>query len=460
MLISGNFDMRDLFVSPARRVGPLRCACLLLLVAALAGCGSDGGGQQAGAQQQKPALPVDIKTVQAHSVDVFSEYPGRVEGKRTVQVLARVEGILEKRLYEEGQIVKNGQLLYTIDPKPFQATVNQRKAERASARASLDQAQRQWKRVRQLYKADAISEAERDQGLSELETSRAAVQQAQANLDSAEIDLGYTKVHAPLTGVTSLRETDEGSLVSNGTRLTTITQLDPVYVLFALPEDDAIARNKALSLMGAETADDKTREATIILPNGDEFPVKGVVDFTQSTINPDTGTVQLRASVENAGNALMPGRYVRTRIRLETRQDALVVPNIAISDGRQSTQVYIVSDDNKAKAVEVELGPNVADGRIINKGLSAGDRVIVSGLGQIQPDADVKIKQGDAGKDGAPAGNDSNSQGSKMGSNERSADDSSALLAGIDQPSLRLSPRADLQLPYPNAYAANRDQDR
>jgi len=446
--------MRDSYHARAHRAGKLRAACAFFVIAALAGCGSGGGEQQAG-QQEKPPLPVDIKTVQPHKVDVFSEYPGRVEGKRTVQVLARVEGILEQRHYEEGQIVKQGQLLYTIDPKPFQATVNQRKAELASARASLDQARRQWARLRELYRADAVSQAERDQGLSELETSRAAVQQAQANLDSAQIDLGYTKVNAPLSGVTSLRETDEGSLVTNGTQLTTITQLDPVYVLFALPEDDAIARNKAMSMMGEQTRDAATREATIILPTGDEFPVKGVVDFTQSTINPDTGTVQLRASVKNTDNALMPGRYVRARIRLETRTDAIVVPNVAISDGRQSTQVYTVSQDNKAKAVEVELGPNVADGRIINKGLSAGDRVIVSGLGQIQPDAPVKIKQGEGQKG---KGADASSQSSSMSQNR--GDDASSALAGIAHPSLRLSPRADLQPRFDNAYAANRDQDR
>ncbi|WP_353250172.1 efflux RND transporter periplasmic adaptor subunit [Salinisphaera sp. T31B1] len=430
--------------------------CVVVGLIALAGCGNSDG-QQGGQAQQSPPIPVDVKAVQPHSVDVFSEYPGRVEGKRTVQVLARVEGILEKRHYEEGQIVKKGQLLYTIDPKPFQATVNQRKAELASAKASLDQAQRQWSRVRQLYKVDAVSEAERDQALSELETSRAAVQQAQANLDSAQIDLSYTKVNAPLTGVTSLRETDEGSLVSNGTRLTTITQLDPVYVLFALPEDDAIARNKALSMMGGESTDDKTREATIILPNGDTFPVTGTVDFTQSTINPDTGTVQLRAVVENTGNALMPGRYVRARIRLETRQDALVVPNVAVSDSQQSTQVYVVSDDNKAKAVKVELGPNVADGRIINKGLSAGDRVIVSGLGQVQPDAPVKVKQGGDNQGDAPA-NGAQGDSSSMGARGDNRDDA---LAAVDWRELRLSGAESLSRRHGTGYyASNRDQGR
>ncbi|GAB3681291.1 efflux RND transporter periplasmic adaptor subunit [Salinisphaera aquimarina] len=416
---------------PAGRAFGLRVVCALAVMLALTACGSSSGEQQQ--PQQPPPIPVDVTTVQPHTVDVYAEYPGRVEGKRTVQVLARVEGILEKRHYTEGQVVKEGQLLYSIDPKPFQATVNQRKAELASANASLNQAQRQYNRVQHLYKVNAVSAAERDQALSDLETSRAAVQQAKANLDSAQIDLGYTKVNAPLTGATSLREIDEGSLVSNGTQLTTITQLDPVYVLFALPEDDAIARGKALSEMGSESSDEATREATIILPNGQPFPVKGVVDFTQSTINPDTGTVQLRAVVKNTNNALMPGRYVRARVRLETRKNALVVPNIAISDGRQSTQVYVVKN-GKAEAVDVELGPDVEGGRLINKGLSANDKVIISGLGQVKPDAPVQIKQAQ-NEGSAPAGAGDATDAADTGSTSQGG---RSAVADIDDSTLRL----------------------
>jgi membrane fusion protein (multidrug efflux system) len=323
---------------------------------------------------------------------------------------------------------------------------------------------------------DAVSEAERDDSLSQLETSRASVQQAQANLDAAQIDLGYTKVKAPLTGVTSLRDVDEGALVSNGTQLTTITQLDPVQVLFALPEDDAIARNKALAAMGAQRTSDRTREATIILPGGDEFPAKGVVDFTQSTINPETGTVQLRAVVENANNALMPGRYVRARIRLDTRHNAVVVPNVAISDGEQQTQVYVVGEDGKAKAMEVELGPDVEGGRLVESGLSGGEQVIVSGLGQLQPGAAVKVKP----EQGEDSGSGQNGQGAKQDSKDSKApstgesaaadiDAANNNIAGVENASLRLSPREplqDMQQPRPHtsarqayrthgAYAAN-----
>jgi membrane fusion protein (multidrug efflux system) len=360
---------------------------ILAIVLALSACGSAKGDKPT---QQAPAIPVRAKTVAPHSVDVYSEYPGRAAGRRTVQVVARVEGILLKRHYTEGAIVHAGDLLYTIDPKPFQATVDQRKAALAMAKADLDNAQRVWSRTRQLYKSNAVSRAERDKAISTLKSDRAAVQQAQANLESARIDLGYTRVKAPITGVTSRQDVDGGSLVNNGTQLTTITQFNPAYVLFALPEDDAIARDKALRAMANKGGDATTRRATIILPDG--VKMKGVVDFTQSTIDPDTGTVQLRAIVANPNNVLMPGRYVRARIRVRTLHHAIVVPDIAISDNQQRTRVYVVSKQGKAKPMPVVLGPNVAGGRVISKGLAAGDRVIVSGFGQLKPGALVKVK--------------------------------------------------------------------
>lgn len=374
---------------------PLRACAILMLSLVLAACGSNSGGQSK--PSAPPPVPVQVETVHPKTVDVYSQYPGRVEGRLTVQVVARVEGVLLKRHYTEGQLVHKGDLLYTIDPKPFQATVDQRKAQLASARASLHNSARVWRRTKHLYKVNAVSRADRDSALSNYESDRAAVQQAQANLESAQINLGYTQVKAPITGVTSLRQIDEGSLVQNGTKLTTITQLNPVYVLFALPEDDAIARRKALAQMGNKTSNASTRAATVILPGGKPYPIKGVVDFTQSTINPATGTVQLRAEVKNPNNAMMPGRYVRVRIRLETLDNALVVPDKAISSGQQQTQVFVVVD-GKAQPKAVTLGPSVAGGRVISKGLAPGDRVITTGLGVIHPGAPVKIKAGGTSK--------------------------------------------------------------
>ena len=336
-----------------------------------------------------PPVPVAVKDISPGVVDVYADYPGRISGVREVQVRSRVEGVLLKRHYNEGEYVKKGQLLFSIDPEPFEATVKQRDAQVAQAKAELNQAQQVWNRVSELYKANATSRADRDKARAELEVARAAVKLAQANLQTAQIQLNYTSIEAPISGVTSLQEIDEGALVTHGTQLTTVTQLDPVHVLFSVPAKDALMRNKALDAM--VQGDGDTRQAKLILPSGRTYAQTGVVDFTQSTIDPDTGTVRLRAVFDNAKRRLVPGRFVRVRIRLETRDNAIVVPDEAISDSGQTTMVYVVTDDDEAKPVPVQLGPSVEHGRIIDKGLQPGDRVITIGLGQVHPGAAVKV---------------------------------------------------------------------
>ncbi|HET7314918.1 efflux RND transporter periplasmic adaptor subunit [Salinisphaera sp.] len=402
--------MHNSYWAASRKTVALRVLTLFVAGVTLAGCGS--GGQKQG-QAKTPATSVHTVTVKPHTVPVYSEYPGRVNGKQTAQVIGRVTGILESKNYNEGSLVHKGDLLFKIDPRPYQATVDQREAQLASAKAALANSSRVWERTRKLYQANAVSEAERDQALSNYESDKAAVQQAKANLESARIDLDYTTVEAPLTGVTSLRDVDLGALVTaNQTKLTTITQLDPVYVLFALPEDDAFARQKALREMGQKTTDSATRQATIILNNGKVFPYKGKVDFTQSTIDPNTGTVQLRAIVKNPNNRLMPGRYVRVRVRIQTLHDAITVPAQAISTG-QRTQVFVVKN-GKAETRAVTLGPLTESGRVIQKGLSPGARVITTGLGTLSAGAPVKVLPGSGlGNEGAAvnhAGNQSEDQ--------------------------------------------------
>lgn len=379
-------------VAVARRLCRVGIILSLSATFVLAGCGS--GKQQAKANRSaRPAVPVAVQKVKPGAVDVYASYPGRIRGARQVEVRARVEGVLLQRHYKEGAFVEKGQALLTIDPEPFKAVVKQRKAQVAQAEAELSQARQAWQRVSELYKVNATSEAERDKARAALQTAQAAVELAKANLETAQIELDYTTVEAPLSGVTSLQEIDEGALVTHGTLLTMVTQLDPVHVLFSVPAEDALMRQKALAAMGQEEGD--TRQATLVLPTGKIYPESGVVDFTQSTIDPGTGTVRLRAVFDNAKHHLVPGRFVRIRIRLETRENAIVVPAKAIADNQQSSMVYIVSDDNKAKAVPVELGPVVANGRIIEQGLSSGDRVITIGLGRVRPGASVTIKPAD-----------------------------------------------------------------
>ncbi|MDA3919140.1 MAG: efflux RND transporter periplasmic adaptor subunit [Salinisphaera sp.] len=381
------------------RASTWRALLVLTMTATLAACGSSGSGQ---AQQKQPPMKIHAMTAQPHAVTVYDEFPGTVQGKQTAKVIGQVTGVLQAKHYNEGAFVHQGDPLFTIDPKPYQAAVNQNKAALASAKAAYANAGRVLRRTRKLYKEHAVSQATRDQDLATYQSDRAAVMQARANLQSAQINLNYTSVSAPISGVTSLRDVDLGSLVTaNQTQLTTITQTNPVYVLFALPENDAFARQKALRAMGKKSSGATQREATIILDSGKDYSHKGQVDFTQSTINQETGTVNMRAIVKNPDNQLMPGLYVRVRVRIQTLSNAIVVPNKAVFTGQANSYVYVVKS-GKANKQSVTLGPEVAGGHVISKGLSAGDQVVVSGLGKVKQGVAVKIVKETKSENGTP----------------------------------------------------------
>lgn len=414
--------------SPRRR--QLRSGVLLLLVisAALAGC---GGGSEAAKQEgrrSRPPVPVAVKTVQPGDVAIYATYPGRIKGAREVEVQSRVKGILLRRHYSEGEFVEAGELLFTIDPSLYKARVQQRKAQLQKAQANLEQAREVWQRVSNLYQANAVSEARRDEAYAKLQTAQAAVALAKANLEAARIKLDYTTVEAPLGGVTSLEEVDVGALISRGTVLTTITQVDPVHVLFAVPAEDALMGEKPLAAVvrrvdaGEEVTDAATRDVTLIMPSGEPYGQTGFIDFAQSTIDPNTGTVRLRAVFDNSDRELVPGRFVSVRMLLEKRENAVVIPNKAIADSQIQTQVFVVTDDNRAKPVPVKLGPVVEGGRIIEQGLEAGDRVIVIGLGAVRPGARVEVKPRDKlALGGQPFGGDGAASSGKPANKEASA---------------------------------------
>lgn len=364
---------------------------LLAGILLLAGCGAGGSAR---AQRRRAPVPVAVQTVDPGTVAVYATYPGRIRGQRAVPIRARIRGTLIEIHYNEGEFVEKGELLFTIDPQPFLAAVKQRKAQLKQAKAELDQAQRVWQRISRLYESNAVSEARYTRALARLETARASLKLARANLKAAQIKLSYTTIEASLPGVTGLQAVDEGAWVTPGMVLTTVTELDPVYVRFSMPAEDALMGRKAWNAKGRE--DELIRAVSLILPSGERYEKQGVVNFTQSTIDPTTGTVRLRAVFDNDDYALVPGRFVRVRIRLATLHHAIVIPNKALSDSQRRTRVYVVTEDSKAKPVPVELGPVVADGRVITAGLEPGDRVITIGLGQVRAGAPVAIKPPEA----------------------------------------------------------------
>jgi len=358
---------------------------LAVMSLALVACGS---GEQEGGPGDMPPPPVTVETVAKTSVDVTEDYAGRVRGAREVNVLARVEGVLQERLYTEGRLVEKGDTLFRIDPEPFEVALEAAEAEKQTAQADYNQADREWQRVSRLYDQNAVSERERDTARSALELSRAALAVAQAGVRRAELELSYTNVAAPVSGVTSLETQSEGNLVDRGTELTRITQLDPVHVRFALPEDDAAVQRQARQAMqeGDEDKDVHRRQAVLIQADGSEYEQPGDVDFTASTLDYATGTVTARAVFPNAEQVIIPGQFVRIRVVLETLDEVVVVPERAISDGPEGLRVFIVDDEDKAQSRTVKTRRAVGGKMIIEEGLEPGDRVVVNGMAAIQQD--------------------------------------------------------------------------
>lgn len=378
---------------PNARKGLLFAGLSTLLM--LTGCsGQDGEGQQAGAGGMPPAAVV-VQQATLADVTVRQDYAGRARGAREVEVRARISGILEQRLYEEGQMVREGDALFRIDRKPAAAALQRARAQRQVAEADVQQAEREWNRISSLFERNAVSERDRDSAQSALELARANLAVANAGVAQAELDLGYTDVTAPISGVTSLEDFPEGSLIDTGTLLTTIVQLDPVHVRFALPENDANIRRAARE--GMVRADQEQNvSARLVLADGSEYDLDGRIDFTASTLDPRTGTVSARAVFPNPEHVIVPGQFVRVRVELQSFDDVITVPEKAVTQGQNGPVVYVVDDDSKARVREVELGP-VSDGRqILLSGLDEGDRYIVSGLVNLRDGAAVNVTNPDS----------------------------------------------------------------
>lgn len=366
---------------------PVSLAWGILVITA--GCTQD---REETGQAQRPPTPVTVVEVAPQTVVVEADYAGRVRGPREVQVRARVEGVLERRLYEEGQFVDQGEVLFRIDREPNAIALDAAQAEQADARAALTNAERDWQRIRQLEEQRMVSRSERDRAEAEFKRATARLAAASAAVADARRTLRYTEVTAPIAGATGLEAVPEGSLLERGSLLTTITQHDPVHVLFALPEDDAAVQRAARTARGANGSPHRAR---VRLPDDGWYPRDGSVDFTDSTIDQRTGTVTARAVFPNPQRALVPGQFVRVRVALDELTDVLVIAESAVGEGAGGPQVFVVDDEQIAHARPVRLGPVVEAGQVILEGLQAGDRLVVNGQVALRDGAPVEIVPAD-----------------------------------------------------------------
>jgi membrane fusion protein (multidrug efflux system) len=338
---------------------------------------------------------VQVEVVEPQDIPILLEYPGRTAGYREVEVRAQVSGILQERTYEEGARVEKGQVMFRIDSRQYQAAVARAKAAVAQEQARLRQTERDVKRVRTLSKKGFASERELDSSISAYEQSKANLQAAEAELQSRQIDLDYTTVRAPISGMTSREARSEGSLVIAGdpqaSLLTQLTQLDPIYVNFALPQDSEGARlRKDFASGQLGNVDQSQLSVEVLFDDGTVYPLKGRVDFTDSLVDRGTGSISARVQMPNPQQKMLPGQFVRIRISGLVRRQAISVPERAVAQKASGPYVYVVDAQGVAHQQPVVLGSTTGGRWLIKSGLQAGDRVVIEGGQKLDPDERVQ----------------------------------------------------------------------
>ncbi len=349
----------------------------------------------AGCEQPKPApvsapLEVSVFTAEAADVPVAFEFVGKTSSSRRVEIRSRVEGFLEQRLYQEGSMVKEGQIMFQMDRAPFQAQLDAANAELAQQQARLTNAGANLKRVRPLARQNAVAQKELDDALGIYRSASASVEAAKAKVVQAELNLGYTEIKSPFTGVSSFAIKREGSYIGFGDSLLTyVAQIQPMWVEFSISE------NQIFGLRGQQKAGliirptDGDYEVEIVLADGEVYPQRGRLTFADVSLSEETGTFLVRAEIANPRKQLRPGQFVRTRLLGSVRPNAILLPQRAVQQGAQGSFVWLVDDAGKTKFQPVDVGSWHGNQWFINKGLQPGDRVIIGGALKVRAGIEV-----------------------------------------------------------------------
>lgn len=399
----------------------MKSASLLAGLAAMAGaCGKDEGSQPGA----RPApIEVGVVEIRPQHVLLTTELPGRTSAIRVADVRARVDGIVQKRLYTEGSDVRAGQPLFQIDAAPFEAALQRARAQLTSAQASEATARLLAQRYAPLIKTHAISRQDYDNAVAQARSAQATVDAARADVRTAQINLGYTRVYAPISGRTGRSNVTEGAYVqaAQATLLTTVTQLDPIYVDTTWSTVDLMRVRRELERGQLVTVEGKPK-VTVVFEDGSEYARPGTLLFTEVNVEPSTGSVPMRALVPNPRGELLSGMYVRARIEEGSQPDALLVPQRAVTRDRtgRATALVVVDAGNGTEKVQLrplQVDRAVGDAWLVTQGIAAGDRVIVEGLQQVKPGVTVRAVPAPAGLEASapPVGPQRQPQGGSPG---------------------------------------------
>ncbi|HEX7043465.1 MAG TPA: efflux RND transporter periplasmic adaptor subunit [Burkholderiales bacterium] len=367
------------------RARPLAAAALAAILSACSAAES----------QPHIAMPppeVRTVTVAPRDIPVTFEYAGRTAGSREVEVRARVPGILLKRNYPEGAAVRAGQSLFTIDPAPFQAALARAEAEVAAAEARHERARRDAERLAPLLEDRAISRKDYDDAMAAAAIAAAELKAARARLTEARLNLAYTRVESPVTGIAGRALRSEGNYVTGPeVLLTTVSQIDPIHVLFGISDDERLKLMREQQAGRLVLPKNGQYEVSVRLAEGTEYARSGKLTFTDVRISGETGTSEARAELPNPDGLLRPGQFVRVTLKGAHRPDAILVPQRAVLEGPQGKFVYVVNGESKAEPRPVQVGDWYEDQWLVTGGLAPGERVIVDGVMKIGPGAPVQV---------------------------------------------------------------------
>lgn len=362
------------------------------LAAALSGCATESSGQENAAAPPPPEIVV--YAVKQADIPLEMAFMGQTAGSREVEVRARVGGILLRRNYEEGSRVRQGQLMFEIDPAPYQAALEQAKGALAQAEASLAQAKRDAERMDKLFKGDVVARKDFDDSRTLVETGAAAVDAAKGKVREASLNLEWTKVTAPISGMTSKETRSEGSLVttgSDGSLLTTMSRVDPIYVNFSMSGQEMMKIRK-LRAEGKVVVDGGDFTVGLTLPDGSRYPQVGRINFTDTQVDATTGVVKVRAEFSNPDGSVLPGQFVRVRLEGARFKDVLAVPQGAVLNTQMGAMVWTLDDKNQVAPRPVVLGEAVGNDYLVEQGLGAGERIIAEGVIKVRPGLTVRVR--------------------------------------------------------------------